>query len=82
LKNIEKKLDILVDLQKRTLPKQSVTKEERKVLNLCDKKHTAEDIAKATGKTETNVNYILSSLRNKFLIQSVKVDGKTVYEKI
>jgi hypothetical protein len=82
LNNIEKKLDTLISLQLRTLPKQEPTKEEKKVLVLCDKKHTVEEISKETGKTVTNVNFILSNLRDKFLIQSVKVEGRTVYEKL
>lgn len=82
LNNIEKKLDTLITLQLRSVPKKEPTKEEKKVLVLCDKKHTVEEISKETGKTVTNVNAILSSLRDKFLMQSTKVDGKTVYEKL
>ena len=82
LNNIEKKLDTLIGLQLRTLPKREPTKEEKKVLALCDKKHTVEEISKETCKTVTNINFILSSLREKFLIQSVKIDGRTVYEKL
>ena len=45
LKGIEDKLEILLNIQKATMPKPSIGKEERKVLKLCDKKHTAEEIA-------------------------------------
>lgn len=82
LKRIEEKLEILINLQKIALPKPKVTIEEKKVLKLCDKKHTAEEIAKETGKTENNVNVMLSHLRDKGLIKSAEVRGRTVYEKI
>jgi len=82
LKGIEDRLEILINIQKATLPKPSIGKEERKVLKLCDKKHIVEEIAKETSKTETNVNFILSRLRDKGLIRSVKMKGKTVYERI
>lgn len=82
LKRIEEKLEILINLQKVAMPKPKVTTEEKKILKLCDKKHTAEEIAKGTGKTENNVNVILSRLRDKGLIKSVEIKGRTVYEKI
>jgi DNA-binding transcriptional ArsR family regulator len=43
---------------------------------------TVEEIAKGTEKTENNVNVILSRLRDKGLIKSVDIKGRTVYEKI
>lgn len=82
LKRIEEKLETLINLQKVAMPKPKVTAEEKKVLKLCDKKHTAEEIAKETGKTENNVNVTLSRLRDKGLIKSAEVRGRTVYEKI
>lgn len=83
LKSIEAKLDILITLQKAITPKPSVGKEEKKILKLCDKKHTIDDIVKETGKTRTNVQSILSILRKKALIRSAKSkDKKTVYERI
>lgn len=82
LKSIEEKLGTLLSIQKAIMPKPSIGKEERKVLKLCDKKHTAEEIAKETGKTDNNVNVILSRLRSKGLAKSVDVKGRTVYEKI
>jgi len=82
LKSIEDRLEILISVQKATMPKPSVGKEEKKVVKLCDKKHTAEEIAKETGKTENNVNVILSRLRDKGLIKSVEIKGRTVYERI
>lgn len=82
LKGIEERLAILLSIQKATMPKPSIGKEEKKVLKLCDKKHTAEEIAKETGKTENNVNVILSRLRDKGLVKSVDIKGRTVYERI
>jgi transcription initiation factor IIE alpha subunit len=82
LKGIENRLEILIGFQKAIMPKPSIGKEEKRVLKLCDKKHTAEEIAKETGKTENNVNVILSRLRDKGLIKSIEKKDKTVYEKI
>jgi len=82
LKGIEDRLEILISVQKATMPKPSIGKEERKVLKLCDKKHTVEEIAKETGKTENNVKVILSRLRDKILVKSVETKGRMVYERI
>jgi transcription initiation factor IIE alpha subunit len=82
LKGIEDKLEILINLQKMTLPKPSLGKEERKVLKLCDRKHTIDDIVRETGKSKNNVNVILSRLRDKGVIRSVEVKNRLVYEKI
>jgi DNA-binding NarL/FixJ family response regulator len=82
LKSVDDKLQILINVQKATMPKPVIGKEEQKVLKLCDRKHTVEEIAKETGKTENNVNVILSHLKDKILIKSTEIKGKTVYEKI
>lgn len=82
LKRIESKLDILVRLQKASLPKQNATTEENKILKLCDKKHTIQDMVTKTGKSEGNVKFLLSQLRKKVLIKSVKLSDKTVYKRI
>jgi hypothetical protein len=82
LESIDKKLDLLVTLQKRVSPKPNIGKEEAKVLQLCNRKHTIEGIVKETGKTENNVNVILSRLREKGRIRSIEIKGVTVYEKI
>jgi transcription initiation factor IIE alpha subunit len=82
VKSIDDKLETLLNIHKATMPKPSIGQEEKKVLKLCDRKHTAEEIAKETGKTENNVNVILSRLRDKGLIKSVETKGRTVYEKI
>jgi len=82
LKNIEAKLDILITLQKAIAPKPSIGEEEKKILRLCDKKHTIDDIVQETGKTESNVKVVLYNLRKKALIRSIKSKGKTVFERI
>jgi hypothetical protein len=82
LKNIEDKLETIIRLQKTVLPKPSLGKEQKKVLRLCDRKHTIDDIVKETGKTENNVKVILSHLRDKGLIRSVEIKNKLVYEKM
>lgn len=82
LSSIDKKLDILIILQKRSCPKPQIGKEEAKILQLCDKKHNIDEIVKATGKTENNVNVILSGLRGKGLIRSIEIKGMIVYEEI
>jgi len=82
LKSIESKLETLIILQKAVTPKPKLGDEQKKILQLCDKKHTIEDIAKETGKTTNNVKSTLSKLRKKGLIKSVKLKDKVVYERI
>jgi len=82
LKGIEERLEILISLQKATMPKPSISKMERAVLKLCDKRHTIEDIAKETGKAENNVRAILSNLRTKGLARTVEMKDKVVFERI
>jgi len=82
LKGIEKKLDILVRLQKASMPKPKITPLEKEVLKFCDKKHTVDDIAKEIGKTKSHTLNLLSELRRKFRIISVRLKGKVVYERI
>jgi len=82
LRSIENKLETLVILQKAVMPKQKLGSEQNKILKLCDKKHTVEDMVKETGKTKSNVKSILSILRKKGLIRSVKLKDKVVYERI
>lgn len=82
LKSIEGKLDVLIILYKTNLPRAKVGEEEEKILKLCNRKHTVEDMAKKTGKTENNVKVILSRLRDKALISTLRMKGETVYERI
>lgn len=55
---------------------------EYEILKLCDKEHTISDMMKETGKTETDVNYLLAKLKGKALIRSVRMGDKHVYERI
>lgn len=82
IENIESNLDLLVSLQMATMKKPDVGKEEKKILKLCDKKHTMADIVKATNKKEGTIGATLNHLKAKALIRTVIVDGKTVYERI
>ena len=82
LKSIETKLNILVRLQKASMPRPKITKAEREILKLCDKKHTIEDMMKETKKTKTNVNTLLSMLRTKGYIKSTKSQNRLVYKRI
>lgn len=82
LKSIERKLDVLIKLLKVSMPKPKITSEERKILKLCDKKHTIDDIVKETGKTRNNVKVTLTHLRNKGVIKTIKIKDKTVYQRI
>jgi DNA-binding MarR family transcriptional regulator len=82
LKSIDEKLEILIILLKRGLPRPSVGEEEKKVLALCDRKHIIGDIAKQTNKTENNVKVMLTRLRDKGLIRSIDLNGVIAYERI
>jgi Fic family protein len=82
LHNIETKLDILINLQRTSIPKPKVPKEEAKILKLCDKKHTIADMVSKTGKKNSYIRKILTQLRKKGLIVSIKSNGKTVYGKV
>lgn len=82
LKNIENKLDIIIRIQKMASSKPKIGPEEKKILKLCDKKHTIAEIITETKKSKNNVKSTLSHLRKKTLIRSVKVNKRLVYEKI
>jgi len=82
LKNIEEKLEILINLQKATMPKPNIGKAEKAILKLCDKKHTIEEMAKETGKAENNVRATLSNLRAKGLVRTVELIDRVVFERI
>jgi hypothetical protein len=82
LKAIESKLDILVNLQKSTTPMPIIGEEQEKILKLCDKKHTIQDIANETNKKEVTVRGTLFDLKKKGLIQQIRVNGKVFFERI
>jgi len=82
LDGIDKKLDVLIILQKQGRPKQKIAKEQKKILALCDRNHTIETMVKETSKTECSVKSILHDLREKGLIRTVEVKNMCVYERI
>lgn len=82
LKNIEKKLDILIKIQKSMAPEPKITPDEKKILQFCNSKYTINDIVEKTQKTKRTVTVELSKLRSKGIIKSVKIKGKIVYSKI
>jgi DNA-binding transcriptional ArsR family regulator len=82
IKNIESKLDTLVSFQRLSTPKTTTGDEQKKILNLCDRKHNINEIAEATGKKIGTIKPTLKTLRDKGLIKSVRVGKKTVYERI
>ena len=82
VKNIESKLDILVNLQIASSPKPKIGKEEQKILKLCDKKHTIADMMQITKKKEGTIKSTLNHLKLKTLIRTIVVEGKTVYERV
>ena len=79
LRGIDSKLNTLITLARLTAPKQEASDEEKKILQLCNMKNTVDDISKQTQKSKHNVEVILSKLRKKGIIKSVKMDGKVVY---
>lgn len=82
VKNIDDKLDTLVNFQRTLMPKPKLGTEEKKILKLCDRKNAIDDIMTRTTKSRNDVKVTLTRLRKKGLIRSVKVKNKLVYEKI
>jgi len=81
MKSLESKLDKLVIFAKMGVPKLKISPEENKIFKLCNKKNSMDDMIKKTGKTKTNVGFLLSQLKSKGLIKSVKIKDKLVYER-
>lgn len=81
IKSLESRLDKLIIFAKMGAPKPKISPEENKIFKLCNKKNSRDDIIKKTGKTRTNVGFLLSQLKSKGLIKSIKVKGKLVYER-
>jgi uncharacterized protein YdcH (DUF465 family) len=82
LKSIDDKLDTLVNFQRTLMPKPKLGKEEKKILKLCDRKNTIDDMMTKTAKSRNDVKVTLTRLRKKGLIRSTKVKNKLVYERI
>jgi len=71
LKSIDGKLDSLITLTRLIAPKQKPTTEEKKILELCNRKNTVSDMTKKTNKKKHTVEVLLSSLRSKGIIKSI-----------
>jgi len=82
LKSLDKKLDIIIALEKLSAPAPKLYPFEKQILKLCNSKNTIKDIVEKTKKTKNHIEVTLSELRNKGLIRSVTVKGKLVYAKI
>jgi len=76
LKSIDSKLDTLITLSRLTVPKQTPTEEEKKVLKFCNRKNSVLEIMKQTEKTRTAVDNLLSNMRLKGIIKSVTLSEK------
>lgn len=76
LRSIDSKLDTLITLTKLITPKQKPTIEEKKILELCNRKNTALDMMKKTQKTRNAVDILLNGLRTKGIIKSVTLSEK------
>ena len=82
LKQVEKKLDVLIAIEKAGSPKPKITDEEKKILKLCNSKNSMADMMTKTKKSKTNVAFLLSSLKSKGLIKPTTVKNKLAYTKI
>jgi len=82
LKNIEKKLDVLIKIQKSMAPEPKITPDEKKILKYCNSKYTVNEIVEKTKKTKGTIEVELSKLRSKGMIKSVRAKGKIVYSKV
>jgi len=71
LKSIDGKLDTLITLTRLIAPEQKPTKEEKKILEFCNRKNTVSDIMEKAQKKRNAVEVLLSSLRSKGIIKSV-----------
>jgi len=79
LEAIVDRLDILIELSVPPPKTEGMGKTEAKVLELCDIKHTANDMMKKLKKTRTLIDVTLHNLRSKGFIRSVKVGKKTYH---
>jgi len=76
LRSIDNKLDSLITLTRLIAPKQKPTKEEQKILELCNRKNTVADMVKKIQKKRNAIEVTLSSLRGKGIIKSVTLNEK------
>ena len=82
LKNIEKKLDDLIKIQKSMAPEAKINENEKKLLEFCNSKYTINEIVEKTKKKKSVIEVMLSRLRGKGVIKSVNTKGKIVYSKV
>jgi len=82
LKNIEKKLDVMIKILKSMAPELKLGLDEKKILKYCNSKFTINEIIEKTQKTKGSVEVVLSHLRSKGIIKSVTIKGKIVYSKV
>ena len=82
LKNIEKKLDVLIKIQKSMAPEAKINENEKKLLEFCNSKYTINEIVEKTKKKKSVIEVMLSRLRGKGVIKSVNTKGKIVYSKV
>lgn len=76
LKSIDSKLDTLITLTKLIAPKQNPTREEQKILELCNRKNTVLGMIQKTKKKRNAVEVLLSNLRSKGIIKSAILNEK------
>ena len=77
-----KALTLLANQDKLDEVKQKLVKNgsvEEKVYNLCDGTNATTDIAEKTVKTNDYVNAVVSTLRQKGLVKTVRRDGKNIH---
>lgn len=78
LEEIVDRLNVLIELSVPPLKTEGLGKAEAKVLELCDMKHTANDMMKKLKKTRNMIDFTLHKLRDKGLIRSIRI-GKKKY---
>lgn len=82
LNEINGKLTLLVNFQKKSIKPPELGKEEKLLLKLCNGKNTVTDMTNSTKKTRKSIELILGRLRKKGMIRSTSINKKTVYVKI
>ena len=76
LRSLDSKLDTLITLTRLIAPKQHITVEEKKILELCNRKNTVFEMIEKTHKKRNTIEVTLSGLRSKGIIKSVTLSEK------
>ena len=76
LRSIDSKLDTLITLTRLITPKQHITTQEKKILELCNRKNTVSNMIQKTQKKRNTIEVALSGLRSKDIIKSVTLSEK------